>query len=209
MKRVVPVTLADEVVSLEPLAPIHVAALAEAASGARDTFALTRVPMSHADAQVYLDAALAEQARGVSLPFVTRDARSGRVVGSTRFMSMERWGWPPPHEGQGRPEGTVDVVEIGATWLTPTAQRTAINTHAKFVMLTHAFEAWEVRRVSLKTDARNARSRAAIARLGARFDGVLRANMPGFDGEVRDTAYFSILASEWPDLKLRGPWARV
>jgi RimJ/RimL family protein N-acetyltransferase len=92
-------------------------------------------------------------------------------------------------------------VEIGSTWLTEEAQRTAVNTHAKLLMLTHAFEGWEVRRVMLKTDARNMRSRTAIERLGARFDGVLRAHMPAFDGAVRDTAFYSILAAEWPDVR--------
>ena len=96
---------------------------------------------------------------------------------------------------------TPDAVEIGSTWLAPSAQRTAINTHAKLLMLTHAFEAWAVLRVTLKTDARNLRSRAAIERIGARFDGVLRAHMPAFDGGVRDTAFYSIVAVEWPELR--------
>ncbi len=201
MLPVAPVTLADEVVSLEPLRREHASALAEAAAGPRDTFGLTRVPASEADALAYVETALAEQARGVSVPFVTRDARGGRVVGSTRFMTIETWTWPAPHQALARPAGCADAVEIGSTWLAPAAQRTAINTHAKLLMLTHAFEVWQVRRVMLKTDARNARSRAAIERIGARFDGVLRAHMPGFDGQVRDTAYFSILAQEWAGVK--------
>jgi RimJ/RimL family protein N-acetyltransferase len=92
-------------------------------------------------------------------------------------------------------------VEIGGTWLAPSAQRTAINTEAKLLMLTHAFETWRVHRVSLKTDARNARSRAAILRLGARFDGVVRATRVAADHAIRDDAMYSILDAEWPAVK--------
>jgi len=203
MQPVAPVRLADDVVSLEPLALEHAADLCAAASGPRDTYVLTRVPDGLEATRAWIEVALAEQARGVSVPFVTRSVATGRIVGSTRFMTLERWTWPSPHEANGRPAGYADVVEIGSTWLSPAAQRTAVNTHAKLLMLTHAFEAWEVRRVMLKTDARNARSRAAIERIGARFDGVLRAHMPAFDGAVRDTAFFSILAEEWPGVKER------
>lgn len=190
-------TLADAVVSLEPMAREHAASLLAVGSGARDTYALTRVPATSDAAAKYVDDALSERERGVSVPFVTRDVRSGRVVGSTRFLNIERWTWP----GARTPESVArfaDGVEIGATWLSPEAQRTAINTHAKLLMLRHAFEVWRVRRVTLKTDARNARSRAAIERIGAKPDGVLRAHMPAFDGAVRDTAFYSIIEQEWP-----------
>jgi len=202
-----PVALADAVVALDLLGTEHEQALLLAASGARDTYDLTRVPATAEETRAYIEVALAEQARGVSLPFATRDAVTGRVVGSTRFMAIEHWTWPP-HAGplgatrQRSPE-QVDAVEIGSTWLAPGAQRTAINTHAKLLMLTHAFETWEVHRVTLKTDARNARSRAAIERIGGRLDGVLRAHMPAFDGAVRDTAFFSILRQEWPGVRQR------
>jgi N-acetyltransferase len=119
------------------------------------------------------------------------------VVGSTRFMNIEHFAWKVPSDLQ-RNEDAIDAVEIGATWLGAEARRTAINTHAKLLMLTHAFETWQVRRVTLKTDSRNARSRNAIERLGARLDGILRAHMPAFDGAVRDTAFYSILCDEWP-----------
>jgi RimJ/RimL family protein N-acetyltransferase len=206
MQPVAPVTLFDDVVLLEPLSTDHVEPLLGAVSGARDSFALTRVPATREEARTYVEAALGEQTRGVSVPFATRDVRTGRpgrVVGSTRFMAIEYWTWPAPHTSQDRPVGCADAVEIGSTWLAPDAQHTAINTHAKLLMLAHAFEAWEVRRVMLKTDARNVRSRTAIERIGARFEGVRRAHMPGFDGAVRDTAYYSILASEWPAVKAR------
>ena len=164
-----PVALADAVVALDLLGAEHEQALLLAASGARDTYGLTRVPATAEEMRAYIEVALAERARGVSLPFATRDAVTGRVVGSTRFMAIEHWTWPP-HAGplgaarQRSPE-QVDAVEIGSTWLSPGAQRTAVNTHAKLLVLTHAFEAWEVHRVTLKTDARNARSRAAIERI--------------------------------------------
>jgi RimJ/RimL family protein N-acetyltransferase len=114
-------------------------------------------------------------------------------------MSIDWWRWPgePPAPV---PEGP-DAVEIGATWYAERAQRTAINTEAKLLLCTHAFEIWKVRRVTWKTDARNARSRAAIERLGARFDGVLRADRAGADNAVRSTAYYSMLAEEWPEAR--------
>jgi RimJ/RimL family protein N-acetyltransferase len=134
------------------------------------------------------------------MPFATVDRESGRVVGSTRFGNIEFWPWPPGHPLQ-RGEEVPDVVEIGWTWLAADVQRTAINTEAKLLMLAHAFDRWRVHRVSLMTDARNERSRAAILRLGARFDGVVRAQRPAADGGIRDTACFSILDREWPDVR--------
>jgi RimJ/RimL family protein N-acetyltransferase len=189
--------LADALVSLEPMSREHAAALVAIGSGARDTYGLTRVPATAEAAAKYIEDALADRDRGFSVPFVTRDARSGRIVGSTRFMTIERWTWPVARA----PESVsrfADGVEIGSTWLAAQAQRTAINTHAKLLMLRHAFEAWRVRRVTLKTDARNMRSRNAIERIGAKLDGVLRAHMPAFDGGVRDTAFYSIVEKEWP-----------
>ncbi len=198
-----PVTLADAVVRLEPMTHAHIGGLHEAASAERSTFGLTLVPDSLAGWATYVDKMLAEQRAGTTIPFTTFDAGSGLVVGSTRLMTIERWTWPDAGNPHQRSHELADACEIGGTWLARRAQRTAVNTHAKLLMLTHAFEAWEVRRVTLKTDARNARSRTAIERLGARFDGVLRAHMPAFDGGVRDTAFYSILAAEWPDVKAR------
>jgi N-acetyltransferase len=196
-----PVTLADDVVRLAPMTPAHVGALHEAASADRTTYGLTLVPDSIAGWATYVEKMLADQERGGSVPFTTFDAPSGRVIGSTRFMTIERWTWVDAGNPNQRDAELADAVEIGSTWLARSAQRTAVNTHAKLLMLTHAFEAWGVRRVTLKTDARNARSRGAIERLGAKLDGVLRAHMPAFDGGVRDTAFYSILAAEWPAVK--------
>jgi RimJ/RimL family protein N-acetyltransferase len=198
-----PVTLADDVVVLEPLSVDHAGGLLEASTARRGTYGLTRVPGTAEAMREYLDQAFSEQARGASIPFATRDARTRRVLGSTRFMNIERWRWPPPGSPLQRTPDQADALEIGSTWLAEDAQRTAVNTHAKLLMLTHAFEGWQVRRVMLKTDARNVRSRTAIERLGARLDGVLRAHMPAFDGGVRDTAFYSILAAEWPEVRAR------
>jgi N-acetyltransferase len=199
MTAVRPVLLKDDVVELHPLGPEHVPGLVAAAAVARDTYGLTRVPAGESEMRAWVEYALDEQTRGVSLPFATVDAKSGRVDGGTRFMTIEYWTWPIPSPLQrGGTQDGPDVVEIGSTWLAQDAQRTAINTHAKLLMLRHAFETWAVRRVTLKTDARNLRSRNAIERIGGHLDGVLRAHMPAFDGAVRDTAFYSILASEWP-----------
>jgi len=205
MLPVAPVTLRNDVVALEPLLLTHGDALRRAATKGRETFGLTWVPETNEEVRKYVGLALAEQTRGASVPFVTRDVRTGQIVGSTRFMNIERWTWMQPNPLQRGPE-FADAVEIGSTWLAPQAQRSAVNTNAKLLMLTHAFESWEVHRVSLKTDARNARSRAAIERIGGRLDGVLRAHMPSIDGRVRDTAFFSILRDEWPAVgeRLRG-----
>jgi RimJ/RimL family protein N-acetyltransferase len=150
----------------------------------------------------YIETALADWDAARALPFATVDRARGRVVGATRFGNVEFWAWPPGNPNQ-RGEDVPDVVEIGWTWLAADAQRTAINTEAKYLMLTHAFERWRVHRVSLQTDARNARSRAAIERIGARLDGVLRAQRPASDGTVRDSAYYTILDREWPAVRAR------
>jgi RimJ/RimL family protein N-acetyltransferase len=201
MPVLTPVTLNGKRVRLEPLTHAHVPALVAAAnSGSRETYAFTLVPADEASARAYVDDALALHANGKALPFATVDAASERVVGSTRYLNVEFWAWPPGSPLQ-RGAELPDVVEIGSTWLAPAAQRTPINTEAKLLMLTHAFEVYRVHRVSLMTDARNMRSRNAILRLGAQFDGVLRVARVAFDGGIRDTAAFSIVEAEWPAVK--------
>ena len=201
-RRVAPVILEGRHVQLEPLTPAHAPALVEAASGQRDTYGFTVVPGSLAEARTYIESALADQAAGRALPFATRSHAGGRVIGSTRFGNIEFWAWPADSP-YARPDGSPDVVEIGWSWLAADAQRTAVNTEAKLLMLGHAFERWQVHRVTLKTDARNMRSRNAIERIGARFDGVLRCARPASDGGIRDTAAFSLLAEEWPAARAR------
>lgn len=176
-------------------APLFAAAAAES----RETYAFNPVPDGLDGARRYIELALAQQAAGRRLPFtiLLRD----RVVGCTSLYEMETWDWPPgsPMQRHGRPDG----VKIGYTWLAHSAQRTGCNTEAKLLLLGHAFEAWEVHCVAFCSDARNLRSRAAIERLGARFDGVLRAHKPATDGGVRDSAFHSIIRSEWPAVRAR------
>ncbi len=195
-----PVVLEGRHIRLEPLTLGHARALVEVANGPRESYGFTLVPADETSMLRYIEAALRDQEAGRALPFATVAKATGRVVGSTRFGNIEFWAWPPDNPHQRGPD-VPDVAEIGWTWLAADAQRTPINTEAKLLMLAHAFETWRVHRVSLMTDARNERSRRAILRVGAQFDGVIRAQRMAFDGTIRDTAAFSILESEWPTVK--------
>lgn len=180
------VTLVGTRVRLEPLTQEHVAPLADVGL---EPSLWTWIPSPVATAdemRAYVAAALDEQRRGVSLPFATVERATGRVVGSTRFGNIAL-----EHRR----------VEIGWTWVGVPWQRTAVNTEAKRLMLAHAFEALACERVELKTDALNARSRAAIRRLGATEEGILRRHMMTRTGRLRDTVYFSILRDEWPAVR--------
>lgn len=190
-------TLCGPTVTLRPLAVADAAALAAAAAESRESYAYTRVPDGVDDAARYIGAALADRETGRRLPFavVWRD----RVVGSTSYLDVQRWRWPEGSPLQ-RAEDP-DAVEIGSTWLGASTQRTRCNTEAKHLLLSHAFDVWRVYRVTLKTDERNTTSRRAIERLGARFEGVRRADMPAQDGSVRSSAYYSIVRAEWPDVR--------
>ncbi len=192
-------TLVGRHVRLEALETCHAPGLLAAADESRATYAFTHVPRDLAGMEEYIATALAEHEAGQSIPFVVRDA-SGTVVGSTRFMCIEHWRWFGGAPPEPVPDGP-DAVEIGFTWYAERVQRTALNTEAKLLLCAHAFERWRVRRVTLKTDERNTRSRAAIARLGARLDGILRAHRSGADNTVRSTAFFSMLAEEWPEAR--------
>ena len=189
--------LSGATVTLRPLSIADAAALAAAAAESRRHYTYTRVPHGVAEAEAYITAALRDRDAGHRLPFVT--LWNDRVVGCTSYLDVQQWRWPggSPLQRTDRP----DAVEIGATWLSDSAQRTRCNTEAKYLMLTHAFDVWDVHRVALKTDERNARSRRAIERLGARLDGVRRADMPGQDGSVRNSAYYSIVRAEWPAVR--------
>jgi RimJ/RimL family protein N-acetyltransferase len=200
-KPLFPLRLFSDRVQLEPLSLEHVPELVAAASESRDTYALTDVPPDVQAMRRYVEVALADAARGAAVPFATVDKLRRRVVGSTRFFNLERWPWLDL--GDAPPDGIPDAVEIGATWLAASAQRTYVNSEAKLLMLGHAFDEWRVRRVTLKTDARNLRSRANIERIGCRLDGILRAHMPAADGGVRDSAIYSMLAAEWPAARER------
>lgn len=187
-------TLEGDVVRLEPLDHRHTADLALAAEENRDTYGFTWVPRSE-EVAGYIDAQLERKATGRLFPYAQVQRSTGRAVGATAFWDPRLW-----------PDGErLAAVEIGFTWLAGPAQGTGVNVEAKLLLLTHAFEVWNVARVDLKTDARNERSRAAIAALGATFEGVLRnwsqSWAPGEDGRLRDSAIFSIIDSEWPDCR--------
>jgi RimJ/RimL family protein N-acetyltransferase len=204
-----PFVLEGRFVRLEPLRESHVAALVEAAGLDRTNFQWAYVPDGAEHMTAYVQDALAKVACGAHLAFATvqrsgaadGDGGGDRVVGSTRFCEVSYWQWPPGavHQRHGVP----DVTDIGFTWLAGPAQRTPVNTEAKLLMMTHAVEVWEVHRVGLQTDVRNGRSWAAIERIGGQLDGIMRADRPGSDDTVRTSARFSIMASEWPEVKAR------
>jgi RimJ/RimL family protein N-acetyltransferase len=186
-------------VRLEPLERRHIGGLAAASAGDTELYQWSPVPHGEVAATKYVDTALAWKAAGYAVPFVIVRARDNTVLGSTRFFDIERWSWPEGHSFHGR--STPDACEIGYTWLARSAIRTAANTESKLLMLTHAFEAWQVHRVCFHTDVRNARSRAALERIGGKFEGILRAHRMAADYIPRDSARFSIIAAEWPEVK--------
>jgi RimJ/RimL family protein N-acetyltransferase len=190
LEIVTPFSLAGSVVRLEPLRREHAELFWEAAKDAvDDIFRWIPYPMkSPEDFSCLVEKSLDEQQRGEAVAFATVERRGGRVIGSARFMNIDR---------------VNRRVEIGSTWIIPAWQRTAVNTEAKYLMLRHAFEVWQCFRVELKTDALNQRSRDAILRLGAREEGTLRRHLVTWTGRVRDTVYFSILDAEWPEVKAR------
>jgi|SRR5580692_1025363 RimJ/RimL family protein N-acetyltransferase len=185
-----PVTLEGAVVRLEPLRHEHANLFWEVAqSDLEDIFRWIPYSMkTPEDFRRLIDKAFEEQQRGESIVFATVERSSGRSIGSTRFMNIDR---------------TNRRVEIGSTWISPAWQRTAVNTEAKYLMLRHAFEVWNCMRVELKTDALNQKSRNAILRIGAKEEGTLRRHLLTHTGRVRDTVYFSILDSEWPEVKAK------
>ncbi len=185
-----PLTLEGAIVRLEPLHREHAPLLWDAAKDAlEDIFRWVPYPMrSLEDFQNAIEKILDEQRRGLSVPFATLERSSGHVIGSTRYMNMDL---------------SNRRVEIGSTWIAPAWQRTAVNTEAKYLMLRQAFEEWHCLRVELKTDAFNEKSRNAILRLGAKEEGTLRKHLVTWTGRVRDSVYFSILDTEWPEVKTR------
>ena len=183
---VTPVTLEGRHVRLEPLSLEHYAALCEVGLDADLwRWSVTRVETS-GDLRSYIETALEEGARGVSLPFATIEKQTGRPVGSTRFGNIDR---------------ANRRLEIGWTWVAREWQRTVVNTEAKYLMLGHAFETLQAIRVELKTDSLNERSRRAILRLGAKEEGTFRNHMIVHDGRLRHSVYFSIINSEWPAIR--------
>jgi RimJ/RimL family protein N-acetyltransferase len=185
---VTPVTLEGSAVRLEPIRREHAQIFWEIAKDALgDIFQWIPYRMqTREDFQQLVEKIFEEQERCESVAFATVERSSGKVIGSTRFMNIDRIN---------------RRVEIGSTWIAPAWQRTAVNTEAKFLMLLHAFEVWKCIRVELKTDALNQKSRNAILRIGAKEEGILRRHLITWTGRVRDSVYFSILDTEWPQIK--------
>lgn len=186
----VPVTLQGTAVRLEPLSRQHAELFWQVAQNDREEI-FRWFPYSmntRDDFERLVDTAIKEQERGESVVFATLERASGRTIGSTRFMNIDRMN---------------RRVEIGSTWIAPAWQRTAVNTEAKYLMLRHSFEVWKCIRVELKTDAMNQKSRNAILRIGAKEEGTLRRHLITWSGRVRDTVYFSILDHEWQGVKRR------
>ncbi|MEU8978499.1 GNAT family protein [Streptomyces sp. NPDC048309] len=188
--------LEGALVRLEPLDRRHAADLAVAAEEDRGSYEFTWVPRAD-EVGAYIDAQLARAATGRLAPYAQVSLASGRAVGATSYWEPRFW----------RTDDRLDAIEAGFTWLARSAQGTGVNAEAKLLLFQHAFEEWGVARVDLKTDARNRRSRAAIERTGARFEGVLRnwsrSWAPGEDGRLRDSAIYSITAAEWPECRKR------
>jgi RimJ/RimL family protein N-acetyltransferase len=183
-----PITLEGSVVRLEPLRREHQQLFLDAAKDSLEEI-FRWIPYAMKTPEDFLrlvDKAFQEQERGESVVFATVERSTGRVIGSTRFMNIDR---------------ANRRVEIGSTWIAPAWQRTAVNTEAKYLMLRHAFETWGCFRVELKTDALNDKSRNAILRIGAKEEGTLRRHVITWSGRVRDSVYFSILDNEWPQVK--------
>jgi RimJ/RimL family protein N-acetyltransferase len=187
-----PVTLEGRHVRLEPMSHARAVAIAKvlsdaAADGAMWESKVTTIPRPDG-MRAYVEQALKELDVGVSLPFVTIDRATGNAVGTTRYMNIEA-----PHRR----------LEIGTTWIGKSFQRTSINTEAKFLMLRHAFETLKCIAVDLRTHEKNVQSRAAIERLGAKLDGLLRNHRILPDGGLRNTATYSIIDAEWSAVKAR------
>ena len=189
-------TLVGKVVRLEPLQHQHVAALLAASTSGAELYRWSGVPQDEAQVRAYVETAVAARDGGTALPFAVVRTADDTVIGSTRFFDFGYWAWPdgPARTGP-------DTCEIGNTWLSPNAVRTGANTEMKRLMLTHAFEVWQVSSVALHTDARNQRSRDAMARIGLRYEGVLRAHRLGTDGKPRNSARFSVTAADWPTVR--------
>jgi RimJ/RimL family protein N-acetyltransferase len=188
-------------IRLEPLSHSHIDGLVAASAVDPSLYQWSPVPQGRAEAEKYVETALAWQKDGTAAPFAVVRLSNGAVIGSTRFFLLEYWAWPPNHPSYGR--GVPDACEIGYTWYAAKAIRTPANTEAKLLMLTYAFESWKALRVCLHTDVRNTPSRAAIERIGGRLEGILRAHRMAADFIPRDSARYSIIASEWPAVKER------
>jgi N-acetyltransferase len=184
--KVEPVVLEGVHVRLEPLSRTHRPGLSDVGLEEELWRWIPTPVRTAADMAAYVELALKEQADGMSLPFAQIERATGRVIGSTRYMNIER---------------SHHRVEIGCTWIGRAWQRSAVNTEAKYLLLRHAFETLGCMRVELKTDSLNEKSRAAILRIGAKEEGIFRNHMITSSGRIRHTVYFSVVDSEWLQVK--------
>lgn len=189
-------TLTGTHVQLEQLSLEFAEELTAAGNQDRSTYGWTPVPPTLEGMQRYITGLLNDQQARTVVPFVQRRLSDGALVGCTRYLRLEWWG------GNALP----DEVEIGGTWLASSAQRTPINTEAKYLLLGNAFDAWNVHRVSICTDARNTQSRTAILRIGATFEGILLSHRGSYAADeentvARDSAMYSVIRSGWPAVK--------
>ncbi len=184
--EILPITLEGRHIRLEPLSLSHCESLIAAAGDGKLWNSIVTIVPTRENMAEYLEAALAEQAKGSELPFVIVQKVTNRIVGTTRFYYIQ------PHQRN---------AAIGYTWVAASAQRTAVNTEAKLLLLTHAFEHWHCVRIEFITDVLNEQSRAAILRLGAKQEGILRNHIIMPSGRIRDSVCFSIIAEEWPEVK--------
>lgn len=186
MTALVPVELTGEIVRLEPLSHDHAAGLVEATKdGELWKLWYTSVPMPDG-MEAEIDRRLALQDAGTMIPFATRDLRSGRVIGMTTYMNID---------------ADLPRVEIGSTWNAESAQGSGTNAESKLLLLAHAFEVWDCPAVEFRTSWHNRQSRAAIEKLGAKLDGVLRQHTRTSDGSLRDTCVYSVVQAEWPQVR--------
>ncbi len=181
-----PVTLEGKYIRLEPMRPNHAQALLQAAQAPQIWTWMSAEPTKLDTMRDFISAAMEAEAKGQEYAFTVLIKAGGRVVGSTRYMDVQ-----PDSRG----------VEIGWAWDAPDNWGTVVNAEAKYLLLEHAFENWKAIRVALKTDALNIHSQAAIKKLGAKFEGVLRHHRIRRDGTLRDSVMFSIIESEWPEVK--------
>lgn len=186
--KLVPIVLEGSVIRLEPLTLSHLNALCAVGLDPELWNITLANVQTREEMQSYIEAALKAQEQGTALPFVIVERTTGAVVGSTRYMNID-----PPNR----------KLEIGSTWVAKRWQRTAVNTEAKYLLLRHAFEEWGCVRVEFKTDVLNTQSRAALLRIGAKEEGILRKHQITQTGRVRDSVYYSIIDTEWPEVKRR------
>lgn len=202
-------TLRGRLVVVEPLDERHVDGLLAVAEDLSPHAPWTYVPATRETLERYVAASLTQWEAGREVPFVCRDASEPGepVIGTTRFLDLDYWPAPdeplpwPPGVAQAPAGGIPDVAEIGSTWMAQSVHGRGHNAEAKLLLLGMAFEGWGVRRITLKTDARNEQSRRAILAIGAQFEGIRRAHVPAIDRTARDSAYYSILAEEWPECR--------